>query len=399
MLRRVRLAAFAFVVTFVVPACARERIELAAGITAAEMRFELIDNRIFLEARINGQRPYQFIFDTGGQNVLDPATARELGLALRDESSQIGAGAQAQRSWRTDVALAEIGPVRLRDHEFMVLDLATIRHAIGFRRLDGLVGRELFERFIVDIDFEGLKLRFIEPSGWTPSPAHGRRVPLAFVGGGIPSIDATIDGVRGELAIDTGDRSSLTLFSPFVARERLREKYARRISAVTGWGVGGPIPADVTRAERLSFGGFDIARVVARMPTLQTGVFASDISAGSIGNGVLKRFRATFDYGGKQLFLAPNASFVADDQLDRSGLWLSQHARGFEVMSVVAGSPAEQAGIKVGDVVTAVDGRTARDLFLVELRERLKRDPAGTVVRMKLERLGAVASLTLRDLL
>lgn len=399
MLRRLRLAALAFVVAAVIPACARERIEIADGITTAESPFELIDNRIFLEARINGQRPYQFIFDTGGQNVLDPAAARELGLTLRDESTQVGAGARAQRSWRTDVALAEVGAVRLLDHEFLVLDLQAIRSAIGFRRLDGLVGRELFERFVVDIDFERSRLRFIEPQGWTGSPANGRRVPLAFVGGGIPSIEATIDGVRSELAIDTGDRSSLTLFSPFVARERLREKYGQRISAVTGWGVGGPIPAEVMRVGTLSFGGFDIARVVTRMPMLKTGVFASDISAGSIGNGVLKRFRATFDYGGKQLFLAPNASFGADDPLDRSGLWLSQHARGFEVMSVVAGSPAEQAGIKAGDVVSAVDGRAAWDLFLVDLRERLKRDPAGTVVRMKLERMGAAVSLTLRDLL
>jgi hypothetical protein len=257
----------------------------------------------------------------------------------------------------------------------------------------------LFERFVVDINFEDLTLRFAEPSSWTPLPANGRLVDLSFVGGGIPSVEATIDGVRGELAIDTGDRSSLTLFSPFVARQRLREKYQRRIGAVTGWGVGGPIPADVTRAGSLSFGGFDIARVITRMPTLKTGVFASDISAGSIGNGVLKRFRATFDYGGKRLFLAPNASFGADDPLDRSGLWLSQHARGFEVMSVVAASPAEQIGMKAGDVVTAVDGRAAGDIFLVELRERLKRDPAGSVVRMKLERTGAVVSLTLRDLL
>jgi membrane-associated protease RseP (regulator of RpoE activity) len=183
-----------------------------------------------------------------------------------------------------------------------------------------------------------------------------------------------------------------------VERHGLRSKYPRKISAFTGWGVGGPIPADVVRANRLSLGGFDIAQVVTRMPTLKSGVFASTISSGSIGSGVLKRFRATFDYRGKRLYLAPNASFATADPHDRSGLWLSKRALAFEVMSIVAGGPAADAGIEVGDIVTAIDGRSVADLFLVDERERLKREPVGTVVTLKLAR-GRDVRLTLRDLL
>lgn len=398
MFRGLFFAVFVSIASSLAPACAERRIDIAGAAGSVEVPFQLIDNRIFVEVTINGRGPYQFGFDTGGENILDVQTARDLGLGLRGEGSQIGAGAAAQRSWRTDVALADVGGVRIHDHEYLVLDLQAIRDAIGFRRLDGLVGRELFQRFVVDIDFEASALTFIEPAGWNPGKAGGRAVPLSFVGGGIPAIYATIDGVRGVLAIDTGDRSSLTLFAPFVERHGLRTKYPRKISAFTGWGVGGPIPADVVRGNRLSFGGFDIAQVVTRMPTLKSGVFASTISSGSIGNGVLKRFRATFDYRGKRLYLAPNASFAAADPHDRSGLWLSKRALGFEVMSVVAGGPAADAGIEVGDIVTAIDGRGVADLFLVDVRERLKQDPAGTVVTIRLAR-GRDVRLTLRDLL
>ena len=91
MFRRIRLAAVVFAGAFIfAPADARERIELAGKVDAAAVPFQLIDNRIFVETRINGGGPYQFIFDTGGQNILDPVAAHELGLALRDESSEIG---------------------------------------------------------------------------------------------------------------------------------------------------------------------------------------------------------------------------------------------------------------------------------------------------------------------
>ena len=74
---------------------------------------------------------------------------------------------------------------------------------------------------------------------------------------------------------------------------------------------------------------------------------------------------------------------------------------GFEVADVTAGGPAEVAGVRVGDQIVAVDGRPAVDLELPAVRARLRREPAGTVVRVTLERGDAKrdVELTLRDLL
>jgi C-terminal processing protease CtpA/Prc len=68
---------------------------------------------------------------------------------------------------------------------------------------------------------------------------------------------------------------------------------------------------------------------------------------------------------------------------------------------VYAGSPAAEAGIEVGDRVTAVDSQPAAKLTLPALRLRLRTDAPGTRVRLTL-RTGAAAerevTLTLRDL-
>lgn len=374
-------------------------IDLAGG-KPATIPFTLIDNRIFVPVTINGRGPFQFIFDTGGANILDPAVAKELGLKLDPDGEAWGAGANRQQAWRTDVSSADLFGVTIRDHEFRVVSLEAIRKAIGFRRLDGLVGRELFERFVVEIDYAGQTLTFSEPKTWTPPRTLGKPSTLGFYED-IPTLPAVVDGLQGNFIIDTGDRSSLTLFGPFVDRHDLRARRAKKVQAVTGWGVGGPIPADVVRAQTFAFAGYDLTGIVTRMPLLKTGGFASAHVAGSIGTGVLKRFRATFDYARKHLYLTPGANYAVPDPADRSGLWLSLDAAGFKVMSVVAGSPAAESGLRVDDIVTAVDGKPASQLFLVELRERLKTAPPGTQMRLTVKAAANTrdVTITLRDLI
>lgn len=370
------------------------------GASEATLPFTLIDNRIFVPVTVNGRGPYQFIFDTGGQNILDVAVARELGLKLESAEDASGAGAATEQAWRTDVDLATIGTVAMREQEFRVLSFDAIRRAIGFRRLDGLVGRELFERFVVDIDYAASRLSFAEPSVWRPAADLGQAQPLRLVYD-IPALSIVVDGLSGLAVLDTGDRSSFTLFGPFVKRHGLRTRYAKKVQAVTGWGIGGPIPAEVTRVDRLEIGGRHIRDVVMRMPLLERGAFATSSAAGSIGTGVLKRFRVVFDYSRKRMFLAPNNAINAADPADRSGLWLSQSDAGFKVMSVVPGSPADQSGIKVDDVVTAVDGVETAKLFLVELRDRLKAAAPGTRIRLGLKTGTSTrdVTITLRDLI
>lgn len=374
-------------------------IDLADGKTA-RLPFTLIDNRIFVPVTINGRGPYQFIFDTGGANILDPTVAQELGLKLDPDGEAWGAGAARQQAWRTGVKRADLGDVAIRDHEFRVISLDAIRRAIGFRRLDGLVGRELFERFVVDIDYTEQTLTFSEPKSWSPPESFGKPQTLGSYEG-IPTLPAAVDGIKGNFIIDTGDRSSLTLFGPFVDRHGLRAKHGRTVQAVTGWGVGGPIPADVMRAQTFSVAGHNLTGIVTRMPLLKTGGFASSDAAGSIGTGVLKRFRTTFDYSRKHLYLMPGATYAAADPADRSGLWLSMDEAGFKVMSVVAASPAAEAGLHVNDVVMAVDGKPAAQLFLVDLRERLKTAPPGTQMRLTVRTPTNTrdVTVTLRDLI
>ncbi len=76
-------------------------------------------------------------------------------------------------------------------------------------------------------------------------------------------------------------------------------------------------------------------------------------------------------------------------------------ANGFKIFDVTKGAPAEAAGLKKGDVITAVDGKPVGAIKLYDLRERLRNDPAGTAVAFTINRDGASKEIkvTLEDLI
>ena len=337
----------------------------------ASVPFTLIDNRIFVEAHINGRGPYAMIFDTGGANIITPEVADALGLDLRDQFSMPGAGEREEPAWRAHIEEARLGDIRMTDLDFTVLSLAQIRQAIGFERLDGLFGHELLRRYIVRIDYTRGALEFAERLDAPESWFSGAAIPFTFVGN-LPGVAIKIDGVDARVALDTGDRSSLTLFGPFVADHGLRERQ-RRLRTVSGWGVGGPILADMARSQRLDLGPFALPGVVTRMPVVQSGVFASRIADGSIGNEVLRRFDITFDYEHQLIYLAPNTSFNDRDRFERSGLWarLPATGAGFEIFAAAPESPAGRAGLNAGERIVAIDNAPVTPRSLIDWRTRL----------------------------
>lgn len=365
-----------------------EGIEIAGDRRVARLPFQLIDNRIFVEARINGVGPFAMIFDTGGANIITPEAARRLGLGLRDRFSTNGVGEAEQPAWRTRIAQAALGDIRMADLDFTVLSLEDIRRAIGFDRLDGLVGHELLRRFIVRIDYDRSELVFAEPSAAPAAWFSGTELAFEFVEN-LPRVRARVDGLDIRAIIDTGDRSSLTLFGPFVADHGLRERGDPALRAVTGWGVGGPVPADVRRSGLLELSGFALRNVTTRMPLTQSGAFASRFADANIGNGVLKRFAVTFDYGRQRLFLEPGAGIDAPDPFDRSGMWLrltGADAAEIEVFDVTPASPAAAAGLRAGDRIVALDGAAVSAHGLINLRQRLSAASSGSSFNIRVVR-------------
>jgi PDZ domain len=78
---------------------------------------------------------------------------------------------------------------------------------------------------------------------------------------------------------------------------------------------------------------------------------------GNMGNAFLSQFIVTFDWAGRKLYLDPVAEDGAIDPPERPSAGLGWDGSRIFVHRLLVGSPAAEAGLRLGDVVSAVDGR------------------------------------------
>jgi S1-C subfamily serine protease len=213
-------------------------------------------------------------------------------------------------------------------------------------------------------------------------------------------IQATLDSIPGAFGIDTGARSALLLYGPYCEQNRLAAKYGARLEGVTGWGIGGPVRSLLARAHELDLGGVSVRDPIVRLSMQKSGLTTSDAMAGLIGPDVLSQFDVTFDYARSRVILEKNANYGRRDSYDRAGAWMGQQGSSFTVVDVIAGGPADEAGVRVGDTILAIDGRGTDRLSLPDVREQMRRRAAGERVKLLLESHGKrrTVVVTLRDL-
>ena len=355
---------------------------IAGGKTSTTVPFELINNHIYVQVKLNGKGPYRLLCDTGGANIVTPPLARELGLKSEGALQGRGVGEKSEDVGLAKVQSVQVGDATLSDQLFAVYPMDAFASVEGVTE-QGLIGYEVFKRFVVQVDYEHQRLTLTLPAAFAYH-GDGTAVPFQF-NSHIPQVDGEIDGIAGKFDIDTGSRSSIDLLQPFAEKHNLQARYNAKVEAVTGWGVGGPARSQVTRAKILRLGKVEVANPVTELSLQKKGAFSSPYVAGNVGAGVLKRFNIVFDYGHQQLIFERNANFGKPDVYDRSGMWINQSAGGFEVVDVTAEGPAAAAGMKPGDKIQAIDGHSAEQLTLPEVRLRFRSDPPGTKLRLTIQ--------------
>ena len=76
------------------------------------------------------------------------------------------------------------------------------------------------------------------------------------------------------------------------------------------------------------------------------------------------------------------------------GVWLKQKGDDLEIVSVLPSTPAQEAGLRHGDVIMTIDGAEVVDMSSDDAVARIK-GPEGTEVALGVERAGAQLSFTL----
>lgn len=345
--------------------------------------FQLLNNHIYANVLVTGKGPFLFIFDTGGHDLLMPDIAKMLALSVEGSSPGTGAGEAVVSTGFTRDVTFRIGDLVIKNQAIAVLPIAS-REVEGFEER-GMVGFDVFRRFVTVIDYGRKTLTFINPAQFDPRGA-GSAVPFVFYNH-LPQVDGSFEGKGAKFDIDTGSRDELTLTKPFVDADHLIAKHPKGVTAVDGWGVGGRSIDYITRGTELTLGPVKIEHLVVGLATQGKGAFSDSNYQGNVGTALLKRFVVTFDYDHQIMYLKALPAPVPDTgTFDRAGFWINGSPKGFKIADLTPGGPAQKAGLATGDDITAIDGVAASSLSLSDARRRLRDDKPGTVVTLTVAR-------------
>lgn len=349
-----------------------------------------------VEARVNGAT-LRFLLDTGAdQNVVSSRAVAKLGLTPSAQALP-GRGAAGNFQAVPWVHLGEvrIGEARLRDPIAFVVALPEEAQA------DGILGLPLFTQFVATLDYTAGALRLDSPRNFRP-PADLQALPLRVQGGKL-LVRADVGGIDGWYSLDTGAGNAATMFTPTVERRRLRQAFGPGLEMVTGISPGGFTRGELVRVPELRVGPHRLDHVVVELSQASEGYFAHPLpdTQGNLGGELWRRFSITIDAPGGRLFLRPNAAYAEPFAATRSGLVARKQGDRFDVVDVVAASPAAAAGLVVGDAIVAMNGRSAGEWTSSSFRDLLG-GAAGTRLDFSVVDRGGRqrhVTLTLKDLL
>ena len=361
--------------------------------------FEIFRGDIRFDAEINGH-PVKLLLDDGfmWDPILFWGSPRidSLGLVFDGETS-IGGGTEDENQ----VPARTASGITVRFPGVEIVDQTALITAYDsdvanmWWGSEGQVSCTLLRHFVVDINFDNMMITLIEPDKFEYD-GDGVAIPWEPMGFGPMSIPATLglsDGraVTVDLLMDLGYNDQLQITT--VGEHHIKPP-ANALPAGLGSNIQGvETLGHVGRLPSVSIGGYEIEGVIGAFVAEE--YCADKYSEVMIGLGLLSRFNLTFDCNRQRLYVEPNKTFGNPYEHNMSGLSTRRGQGDYrEVTAILPGSPAEEAGLKVGDQITAINGRPATDYDYFELEPLLERE--GTTLIVTVARGDASVELPIR---
>src|SRR5882757_3667241 len=159
-----------------VPSFAQLGFTLADGATKVEIPIEIHNNLVVVPVIVNNQLPLKFIVDTGVRtSILTQKIFSDiLHLAYTKKYTIGGAGGTNKvNAYITNNVTLDLPGVHGRGHAMLVLetDYLELRNSLG-SDVHGILGYELFSRFVIKIDYVAKILTLMTPQNFKPKKRY-----------------------------------------------------------------------------------------------------------------------------------------------------------------------------------------------------------------------------------
>ncbi len=283
------------------------------------------------DVMLNGFGPFPMMLDSGmGVTIISPHVVGKTGVKRRINTIEIG-----------DFLATGRIPCRVKS-------LDDISRALGLD-IEGILGHGVFKGVLLTYDYPQMEVRVREgmlnddEPGVVPT-SKGKR----------PFIAAHIDGRDITILADTGSSRGLTLIDLDQYRFVVEPRFTGARVRING--------VSIVRTGRL-----DSVMTLGPLK-LNEPLINNSVSVNLLGQDILRNFAITFDQVQHRMKFASmqdiddehGTKSIADviefPSLYGSGIIMIPDGDQYVIHDVAAHSPADEAGLRVGDVILAIDG-------------------------------------------
>ncbi len=369
----------------------------------AEIPFQLYGNIIVTQLSVDESTPLKFIFDTGaGGTMINENTAASLGIVGDETVPREGATGTAKIVQSTD-HVVYVEDIRFQDVTLGIADIDHIEKRLGMP-IDGVIGWQILSRYAVRVNYDTMLIEIYDNDRFEYDFGDGRyalevqgtaiftNAMVAFKSGNM---------FTGKVLVDTGAGNTFSFNTPFAEENGLLAElgtyYEREIQSISTASAH----IYTTMLADLSVGQYELSALPANIAIAEAGALSWPGPMAILGNGVLTHFNVFIDLQEKTMSLEPNRLYHDPFEVNCSGLELVADDAFQRVIidHVYAGSPAEEAGLEVGDEIVQINGANVSDFQLPQIRSMLSQD--GQEIEILIDREGESHSypFTLRPLI
>lgn len=245
-------------------------------------------DRLYVAANVDGH-PVEALLDSAAElSFIDRARAAEWKLGSAEAVTARGSGGEQDAGLIHNVTITALG-VTLSGTTVGVTDLSDVGARLLGRRLDVILGHDLFAEARLAIDIEGGTITRQDRT----AAVSGAELPVSGHDG-VDSIPVQIAGKTVQADFDLGNGGG-----PLISRGLVVSLGLKPVGVEPGGGIGGAISAEIYYLPELELGGVHFPRLRARLDP------HSNAGALNIGVSVLRRFLITTDLGQRKVWLAP----------------------------------------------------------------------------------------------
>ncbi|MEI7676796.1 MAG: aspartyl protease family protein [Bacteroidales bacterium] len=339
--------------------------------------FEIVGSYVIVKLEINNSNPLNLILDSGVRNTIITELTPDDSISLNYSNSSAlkglgnGSELQALTSYRNSM---KIGKMLLEDQTIIVLekDVFNLSKFTG-TKINGLLGSDIFQSHIVEINYDRKRLLFHDPEGFVV-PANYTPIYLSIEGQKmfvqIPITEENGTKREAKMLVDTGAELA-AWFRSYGSRSIAMPK--NKMRGFIGQGLNGEITGFVGRIPEIRLGDAILKSPVVTFPDSISIAEATSEGErdGTLGSQLLNRFNLIFDVQNNLMYLKPNSNFKKRFSYNIAGIEIFQQnyfLRIPEVMIVSPGSPADSAGVKKGDQIMEINGRKTYEYNINEIR-------------------------------